>query len=296
MNLSDQEILQLLAHGTAASGEGYSAELAEQLLEAAPTEALSPGQLASILAAAGIATTAPLAPAAAQSLLWKKLGLLAATASSVAGLFWLTHQPRPVPEGMERYDTAPPPPVFISSPLPIMEGPNLEPVPPSQSTFEAPPGLKNLALAAHITASLPLPSEELRKVADNAKGSDPSFDLLSLGRGPQSLTLDLGQQATLHTLVLWHRFDYLVSYRDVIVEASTTADFSHPIPLYNNDHDDTLGKGKGPDRAYVETNFGRVIPLHSHPARWLRVWSNGSQLSGENHYAEIQVWGLPAPP
>jgi hypothetical protein len=295
MKMTDRQLLQLLAKGTQLPESGSSdnlpsPELAEQLLGSVPTKKFTSAQLQSILAATGIAGLTQLAAPSFLGIsqaLWKHLGMATLGLGSVACLFLLTHRPKAIPDGMTRYDTSPPPPAFVSSPIPVLDLPNMEALPPSQSSFDAPPGLKNLAQTATLTASVPV-STELHRLTDGDKSTTSP---INLGQGAQSVTLDLGSPQQLFTLVLWHRYDAVITYRDVLVELSDTADFAKSSIAFNNDHDNSLGRGIGRDHGYLETNYGRVLPLSGRTARYVRLWSNGNQLTDENHYAEVQVWG-----
>jgi hypothetical protein len=92
---------------------------------------------------------------------------------------------------------------------------------------------------------------------------------------------------------VWHRFDLPVAYEDVLVEISSDPGFPPSLTkiIFNNDHDNSLGRGVGTDRVYLETNCGRIIPAGNTPARYLRLWSNGRFMDGMNHYTEVEAWG-----
>jgi hypothetical protein len=64
--------------------------------------------------------------------------------------------------------------------------------------------------------------------------------------------------------------------------------------LFNNDHDNSAGLGIGPDLHYVETAEGKLVDGKGHRARYLRLYSNGSNVSENNHYVEVEVFGKPA--
>ena len=49
--------------------------------------------------------------------------------------------------------------------------------------------------------------------------------------------------------------------------------------------------GKGTDKAYVETNKGRVIDGKGAKGRYVRLYSNGNSSNEMNHYIEVEVWG-----
>ncbi|MGY8689571.1 MAG: hypothetical protein ACKVHP_17785 [Verrucomicrobiales bacterium] len=63
------------------------------------------------------------------------------------------------------------------------------------------------------------------------------------------------------------------------------------MTVYNADHDNSSGLGKGTDKAYVETNKGRVIDGKGTKGRYVRLYSNGNTSNEMNHYIELEVYG-----
>ena len=61
--------------------------------------------------------------------------------------------------------------------------------------------------------------------------------------------------------------------------------------LFNNDHDDSAGLGRGTDKAYIESYQGKLIPLHQTKARFIRLYSKGNTTDALNHYVEVEVFG-----
>ncbi len=64
--------------------------------------------------------------------------------------------------------------------------------------------------------------------------------------------------------------------------------------LFNNDHDDSSGLGAGKDMSYVETAEGKLVDAKGHRARYVRLYSSGSNANELNHYVEVEVFGRPA--
>ncbi|MFT5411939.1 MAG: hypothetical protein ACI9NC_004676 [Verrucomicrobiales bacterium] len=62
-----------------------------------------------------------------------------------------------------------------------------------------------------------------------------------------------------------------------------------------NNHDNSLGLGlgKGNDKAWVETNHGRIIDIAEKKARYVRLYSCGNTANEMNHYVEVEVFGSP---
>ncbi len=189
-----------------------------------------------------------------------------------------------------------PKPMFIGTPVPA-ELPNLEKADPSKvvKTIMVPKGTTNLAKGKTVTSSDAAPIiGELSLVTDgDADGADGSF--VELMPGKQWVQIDLGAEANLYKIAMWHYHKQAQAYIDVEVQVSNDAEFKTGVTtLFNSDHDDTSGMGKGGDPAYVETNHGRVIDAKGTKARYVRLWSNGNTSNDMNHYCEVQVYGTPA--
>jgi hypothetical protein len=61
--------------------------------------------------------------------------------------------------------------------------------------------------------------------------------------------------------------------------------------LFNNDADNSAGLGKGGDKPYVESRFGKLLDVNGKKARYLRFYSDGNTSNSMNHYIEIEVYG-----
>lgn len=171
--------------------------------------------------------------------------------------------------------------------------PNLEPIEVEQKPFLVPRGLKNVALGKAVTSSdLSVSEETLTRVTDNRKESTEP-NLVQLEAGQQWIQIDLEKETEIFALWLWHRHHNIRAYRDVIVQVSNDRDFASgkEVTVYNNDHDNSSGLGKGPDKSYIETNRGRVIDTKKAMGRFIRIHSNGNTSNEMNHYLEVEVWG-----
>ncbi len=189
-----------------------------------------------------------------------------------------------------------PKPMFIGTPVPA-ELPNLEKADPSKvvKTIMVPKGTTNLAKGKKVTSSDAAPIiGDLNLVTDgDADGADGSF--VELMPGKQWVQIDLGVEANIYKIAMWHYHKQAQAYIDVEVQISDDAEFKTGVTtLWNSDHDDSSGMGKGGDPAYVETNHGRVIDAKGAKARYVRLWSNGNTSNDMNHYCEVQVYGTPA--
>lgn len=188
-----------------------------------------------------------------------------------------------------------PKPMFIGTPVPA-ELPNMETPDPSKvvKSFMAPKGTVNLAKGKPVTSSDPAPIiGDLNLVTDgDADGSDGCF--VELAPGQQWVQVDLQAPAAIHKLMVWHFHKQAQAYVDVVIQVSDDPEFKKGVTtLFNSDHDNTLGFGAGADKAYIETNHGRVIDGKGTKARYVRLYSNGNTSNEMNHYCEVQVYGTP---
>ncbi len=189
-----------------------------------------------------------------------------------------------------------PKPMFIGTPVPA-ELPNLEKADPSKvvKSIMVPKGTTNLAKGKKVTSSDAAPIiGDLTLVTDgDADGADGSF--VELMPGKQWVQIDLGAEANIYKIAMWHYHKQAQAYIDVEVQVSDDPEFKTGVTsLWNSDHDDSSGMGKGADPAYVETNHGRVIDAKGIKARYVRLWSNGNTSNDMNHYCEVEVFGTPA--
>ena len=199
---------------------------------------------------------------------------------------------------MKPIDLKLPKPAFKGTPKHVPEGSNLEkprsgPRPP----FLAPEGATNLALGKPVTSSDREPIlGELKFITDGNKEADEG-SYVELGPGRQWVQIDLRQPAEIFAVAVWHYHASARVYRDVVVQVAADADFIDGVrTLFNNDHDNSLGLGLGQDKEYWETHEGRLIDGGGVKGRYVRLYSRGSTADDQNHYVEVEVWGLPAKP
>jgi hypothetical protein len=158
-----------------------------------------------------------------------------------------------------------------------------------------PAGTTNLALNKKVTGSDSRPLiGELKFVTDGVKaGTEESY--VELGPMVQWVQIDLEKSATIYGLYLWHFFREARSYNDVIVQVSDDPEFKTGVTtVFNNDQDNSSKLGIGKDRAYIETNFGKLIDAKGVKGRYVRVYSNGNTANDLNHYIEVEVFGKTA--
>ena len=194
-------------------------------------------------------------------------------------------------------------PIPIQLPKPMFEGtpqnvkvPNLQkPLGRARDPFLAPAGVVNVAKGKKVASSDDLPIiGELAQVNDgDKKGADGSY--VELGPGKQQVTLDLGAPHEVFAVLFWHFHKQPRVYLDVVVQVADDADFKQNVrTLFNNDHDNTSGLGKGQDLNYVETSEGKLVDAKGSRARYVRLYSKGNSSNELNHYVEVEVFGRPA--
>jgi hypothetical protein len=187
-----------------------------------------------------------------------------------------------------------PKPMFVGTPTNIavanLEKPLGRPRPP----FLAPPGTKNVALGKPITSSDDQPIiGELTMVTDGDKeAAEGSY--VELGPKLQHVTIDLKAPHKIYALVIWHAHKQAAVYHDVIVQVADDPDFvSNVTTVFNNDNDNTAGRGVGKDMSYVETSEGKLIDARGVQGRYVRLFSRGNTANELNHYTEVEVYGKP---
>jgi hypothetical protein len=187
-----------------------------------------------------------------------------------------------------------PAPLFQGTPVPAGGIKNLEKVGTPVKSIPVAKGSIILSKDKAVTSSETNPSiGDLDLVADGDKdGSDGSF--VELGPGAQWVQIDLGAEANISAIVVWHYHKQARVYRGVVVEVGSDKEMATSTVLFNNDIDNGVGKGAGKDPAYVETSHGRIIDGKGTKARYVRLWSNGNHIDDLNHYVEVEVWGVPA--
>ncbi len=175
--------------------------------------------------------------------------------------------------------------------------PNLSGMPAGKPLplFVPPKGCKNLALNRPVTSSDPEPIiGKLEQVTDGDKeGIEMSW--IELGPGKQWVQIDLGQQAQIYAIVVWHHHVEPRVYKGVVVQMfDDSAATTNMHIVFNNDQDNAIGLGVGDNLQYYESHEGKLIETKGVKGRYVRLWSKGNTVDDQNHYTEVEVWGLPA--
>ena len=201
-------------------------------------------------------------------------------------------------EDMVPLDTKMPKAMFVGTPVPIKGIPNLEPPRPDgvkPAPFMVPAGTANLAKDKKVTASDNEPvMGELSLITDGDKEAEEGC-FVELAGGKQWVQIDLGAEANIYAITLWHFHLQSRVYHDVVIQISSDADFLTGVTtIFNNDYDNSSGLGAGKDVSYIETNNGRLIDAKGAKGRYVRLYSKGNTSNGMNHYIEVEVFGKPA--
>ncbi|MCL2103911.1 MAG: discoidin domain-containing protein [Kiritimatiellaeota bacterium] len=190
-----------------------------------------------------------------------------------------------------------PKPSFTGTPRAVRKHVHLDPYPshiPRPSIF-VPAGCdKLLSQGCKVTSSDPDPIiGELSYVTDGEKQYDAAT-YVELSPGLQWIQIDLGEEKEIHAVCIWHTGGGEVqrAYRDVIVKISNDSNFvDNVVTVFNNDFDNSAGFGKGKDKEYVESHFGRPIAVDAIKSRYIRCYSRGNTENEMNHYVEVEIFG-----
>ncbi len=185
-----------------------------------------------------------------------------------------------------------PPPFLIGTPvqvnLPHLETPGTPP-----PVIMAPEGVSNLAGGKEVSSSDDFPIiGGLDYVTDGDKESEEGY-FVELAPGTQWIQIDLENSATIYGVGIWHFHTQKRAYHDVIVQISDDESFESGVKtVFNNDHDNSSGFGKGDDKAYLETNEGKLVDAKGSKGRYVRIYGAGNTSNEMNHFVEVEVFGV----
>jgi hypothetical protein len=210
--------------------------------------------------------------------------------------------PAPAPAAVAAAPTGPlkkykpefPSPEFAGTPLPADNTiPNLDKSGKPITEIDIPEGVDVISKKAKVTSSDPNPfTGSLDLVTDGEKnGADGYY--VELTGGPQWVQIDLGGEKEVHGVWVWHSHKQAVVYKGVVVGVSNDPEFKNPTFIFNNDYDNSVSFGNGPDLSYTETNHGRWMAAKSGPVKgqFVRLYSCGRYIDDMNHYVEVEVFG-----
>lgn len=181
-----------------------------------------------------------------------------------------------------------------------------QPEPPVRQ-LRVPCGATNVAARKTVRALDGDPITGELSFATDGRKSGKDDTILELAPGKQWLQIDLAEPCEVYAIAMWrHPYTWAPHvYRDVVVLLSDDEQCTKNVrTIFNNDHDNTLGLGKGGDFEYYDEYGGKVIPClrengRGPLCRYVRVWSNGRVEGndgevGRNQYVEVEVIGRPA--
>ncbi len=186
-----------------------------------------------------------------------------------------------------------------------------------------PLGTRLLSRGREVTSSGSSPiSGELEMITDGNQNPNRIGYDVELLRGLQWIQIDLGKPHSIYAVLVWHyylpdtlddyfnegEYDYLARvYQDVVIQISDDPSFKKDVTtVFNNDHDNSAGFGKGEDDTYIETSEGLWVGAEGAIGRYVRLYSNGHirLLNGiekepetehsyikSNNYIEVEVYG-----
>ncbi|MBW7992494.1 MAG: hypothetical protein FVQ84_21105 [Planctomycetes bacterium] len=161
-----------------------------------------------------------------------------------------------------------------------------------------PVGTKNIALGKPVFSSDNEPIIGRIEMVTDGRKEGVEGNYVELHPGLQSVTIDLLETYKIYAIVIWHNTRYAGPvYFDVVVQVADDPDFITNLrTLFNNDIDNSAGFGIGKDKHYRETWHGKLIEPGGSRARYVRLYSNGSNANEYylNHYVEVEVYGKPA--
>jgi hypothetical protein len=188
-----------------------------------------------------------------------------------------------------------PPPKILGTPTPVRPA-NLEPPNAQPPIIRVPADVTNLARGRPVTSSESWPIiGELGFITDGDKESDDGY-YVELGDGLQWVQIDLEQRAEIYAVAIWHYHAQVRAYHSVVVQVADDPEFKTGVKtIFNNDHDNSSGLGRGTDHAYLERNTGKLIDARRSLGRYVRLYSRGNTNDDLNHYIEVEVYGRPVP-
>jgi uncharacterized protein YjdB len=147
-------------------------------------------------------------------------------------------------------------------------------------------------LSSNITPSSSSAFSNIAAVTDSIKTDSNVADSYPT-EGLQWIQVDLGSSYSIDYIRLWHYYSDGRKYHDVIVQISNDSSFASGVTtVYNNDTNNSAGRGTGSNSEYNETSSGLDIAFGATKARYVRFYSNGSTANNSNHYTEIDVYAM----
>jgi hypothetical protein len=185
-----------------------------------------------------------------------------------------------------------PPELIEGTPAPI-KAPGLVQAPTAIPQLIVPEGTVLLSSGKEVTGSDDFPIiGELSYLTDGDKEAGEGY-FTEFMDGVQWVQVDLEQSAAISAVWVWHYHSQKRAYHDVIVQVSDDPEFQTGVTtLFNNDYDNSAGMGKGNDKPYVESRFGKLIEGNGVSGQYVRLYSAGNTSNDMNHYIEVEIYGI----
>ncbi|MHC5073872.1 MAG: hypothetical protein ACYTFM_02450 [Planctomycetota bacterium] len=192
-------------------------------------------------------------------------------------------------------ETELPKPMFVGTPTNILGVTNLEEPRPQgtlRPTLYVPEGTTNVALNKSISATDEQPIIGTMELITDGDKEAMDGSYVELAPFRQHITIDLEQEYEIYAILIWHYHKQARVYFDVIVQLANDPDFLIDVKtIFNNDLDNSSEMGVGQEKHYIETSEGKLIDVKGQRARYVRLYSNGSNANELNHYIEVEVFG-----
>lgn len=186
-----------------------------------------------------------------------------------------------------------PKPKFSGTPVPIKGIPHLEKTTIGERVLpQVPSDVGLISEGKEVLSSDDWPIiGELEFLTDGDKDADEGY-YVELAPELQWVQINLEESKEIFVVALWHYHSQARAYHDVIVQVSDDPEFGSGVKtIFNSDHDNSAGFGKGNDKAYIETHEGKIIEAKGVKGQYVRFYSNGNSTDTMNHYIEAQVFG-----
>lgn len=160
-----------------------------------------------------------------------------------------------------------------------------------RAPFMAPKGTEIVSQGKPVTASAEPNFGRLALLTDGDKAYG-NTSLVELPEGLQWVQVDLETPRTIYAVLVWHFHEGNRVYFDLVAQVSDDPAFEKGVTtIYNNDFDNSAGKGKGEDKEFIGSHKGRLIDAKGVKGRYLRVYGNGNTDNNFTHFVEVEIWG-----
>lgn len=209
----------------------------------------------------------------------------------IIALLGLTISGGLVAQEMKKLELELPPLQLVGTPAPIKMA-NLESS-TANPTPMIPADVSNIAKGKEVTSSDDFPLiGELSFITDGYKNGAEGY-YVEIMDGLQWVQIDLVKESEIFAIAMWMYHSQARAYKDVVVQISNDAEFKKGVQtIFNADHDNSAKLGKGKDKAWIQTNEGKLVVLEKpSKAQYLRIYSDGNTATDANHYIEVEVYG-----